>query len=158
VTRLADAMIVDDVYTNNLVTASGGTWYIEINNNFTYTRDGSQVGVFIANDTSGGTSSDGLALRNNGAAARLIVNKRISGVQTAIYNTTTDHVKVAIKWNGTTADVFENGVKVVDATAFTPTIMEYFGSFGGDVPKYIVESLLFPTALTDTQLATLTTL
>jgi hypothetical protein len=156
VTRLADAMIVDDVYTNNLVTASGGTWYIEIDNNFAYTRDGSQVGIFIANDTSGGVATDGLALRNNGAAARLIVNKRISGVQTPIYNTTTDHVKVAIKWNGTTADVFENGVKVVNSTAFTPTIMEYFGSFGGDVPKYIVESLLFPTALSDDDLTLLT--
>ena len=86
------------------------------------------------------------------------MNKRISGVQNSIYNTTTDHVKVAFKWNGTTLDVFENGVKVVNATAFTPTIMEYFCSFGGDVPKYIIESLLFPTPLTDVECIELTTL
>jgi hypothetical protein len=151
-------MVVDDVYTNNLVTASGGTWYIEIDNNFVYTRDGANVGIYIANDTSGGTSTDGLALRNNGATARLTINKRVATIQTQLYVTTTDHVKVALKWNGTTLDVFENGVKVVNATAFTPTIMEYFGSFGGDVPKYIVESLLFPTPLTDVECIELTTL
>ena len=157
-TRGIDVMVVDDVYTNNLVTASGGTWYIEIDNNFVYTRDGANVGIYIANDTSGGTSTDGLALRNNGATARLTINKRVATIQTQLYVTTTDHVKVALKWNGTTLDVFQNGVKVVNATAFTPTIMEYFGSFGGDVPKYIIESLLFPTPLTDVECIELTTL
>ena len=158
VTRGADAMIVDDVYTNNLITTSGGTWYIEIDNNLVYTRDGSNVGIFIANDTSGGVTTDGLAIRNNGANTRLTINKRIATVQTQIYVTTTDYVKVIIKWNGTTADVFQNGVKVVSATAFTPTIMQYFGSFGGDVPKYIIQSFLYPTALTDAQCIELTTL
>jgi hypothetical protein len=88
----------------------------------------------------------------------LTINKRVATIQTQLYVTTTDHVKVALKWNGTTLDVFENGVKVVNATAFTPTIMEYFGSFGGDVPKYIIESLLFPTPLTDVECIELTTL
>jgi hypothetical protein len=33
---------------------------------------------------------------------------------------TDDEIKVAIKWNGATADVFVNGIKVVSATAFLP--------------------------------------
>ena len=166
-TRIADAMIVDNVYTNNLITDAGGTWYTEIDNNFAYARDGSSVGIFIANDTSGGVYSDGFALRNNGATARLTINKRIATVQQQLGNTSTDHVKVAIKWGGGKAKVFVNGAPMailpsgslgVYETEFTPIVMQYLGSFGGDVSKYIKQMALFPTPLSDDQCIALTTL
>jgi hypothetical protein len=162
-TRIADAMIVDNVYTNNLITDEGGTWYTEIDNNFAYARDGSSVGIFIANDTSGGVYSDGFALRNNGATARLTINKRIATVQQQLGNTLTDHVKVAIKWGGGKAKVFVNGAPMaislgVYETEFTPIVMQYLGSFGGDVSKYIKQMALFPTPLSDDQCIALTTL
>jgi hypothetical protein len=97
-------------------------------------------------------------IRNNGVNNRLTINKRIAGSQTQIYTTTTDHVKVAIKWNGTTADVFENGIKVVSATSFTTTDMEFFSGTGGDVSKYIKQMALFPTPLSDAECIALTTL
>ena len=76
---------------------------------------------------------------------------------TNLYTTTTDTSKIAIKWNGTTADVFENGVKVVSATSFTPTVMEFF--FGSGTRRFLnINSMaLFPTPLTDTQCIALTT-
>jgi hypothetical protein len=83
--------------------------------------------------------------------------KELRVVKPNIY-TTTDHVKVAIKWNGTTADVFVNGIKVVSATSFTTTDMEFFRWNGGDVSKYIKQMALFPTPLSDAECIALTTL
>jgi hypothetical protein len=62
-----------------------------------------------------------------------------------------------MKWNGATADVFVNGVKVVTATAFPTTNMEFLNCFATDVPKYINEMALFPIPLTDTDCIALTT-
>jgi hypothetical protein len=61
---------------------------------------------------------NGIRLLEITATQRLSINKRIAGSQTQLYSTTTDHVKVAIKWNGATADVFVNGTKVVNATSY----------------------------------------
>jgi hypothetical protein len=156
VTRNADVINRDDIRTNNLITEEGGTWFVHLINNVSVSRDTSSVGLFIA-DSSNGITGNGISLRNNGNQ-RLSINKRIAGSQTQIYPTTTDHVKVAIKWNGTTADVFVNGTKVVSATSFTTTDMEFFSGTGGDVSKYIKQMALFPTPLSDDQCIALTTL
>jgi hypothetical protein len=156
VTRNADVINRNDIYTNNLITAAGGTWFVHLINNVPMSRDTSSVGLFIA-DSSNGVTGNGISLRNN-SNNRLAINKRIAGSQTQIYVTTNDHVKVAIKWNGTTADVFENGIKVVSATSFTATDMEFFSGTGGDVSKYITQMALFPTPLSDAECIALTTL
>jgi hypothetical protein len=88
----------------------------------------------------------------------LAINKVISGVSTPLYLTTTDTVKLAIKWNGTTADVFANGTKVVSATSFTPTNMEFLRGELTQVPAFIQAMALYPTPLSDTDCTTLTTL
>jgi hypothetical protein len=155
-TRIADGINRDDIYTNNLITEEGGTWFVHLINNVVMLRDTSNVGLFIGN-SSNGVTGDVLAIRNNGNN-RLTINKRIAGSQTQIYLTTTDHVKVAIKWNGTTADVFVNGIKVVSATSFTATDMEFFSGTGADVSKYIKQMALFPTPLDDDECKALTTL
>ena len=69
-------------------------------------------------------------------------------------------IKLAIKWNGTTADVFQNGVKVVSATPFTATNMQFLrtDTSGVGAPAFINQMALFPTPLTDDQLAQLTTI
>lgn len=154
-TRVADSFSRNNIYTNGLISASGGTWFVELRGNVAMTRDTSEVGLFIGN-SSNGTSGDVLAIRNNGTG-RLAITKRIAGTQTGLIDTTTTTTKIAIKWNGTTADVFENGTKVVSATAFATTNMEFFNGSGGDVPKFIQQMALFPTPLTDTQCQTLTT-
>jgi hypothetical protein len=63
-----------------------------------------------------------------------------------------------MKWNGSTADVFVNGTKVVSATSFTATNMEFLNGQGTDVPKFISQMDLFPTPLTDAECIALTTL
>jgi hypothetical protein len=146
-TRVADSFSRDNIFTNGLITSSGGTWFVSLLNNVLVTRDSSDVGLFIGN-SSNGVSGDVLAIRNNGTA-RLAITKRIAGSQTLLFDTTTDTVKVAIKWDGTNADVFVNGTKVVSATAFATTNMEFFNGKGNDVAKYISQMDLFPTPLED---------
>ncbi|MFY7884356.1 MAG: phage head spike fiber domain-containing protein [Dolichospermum sp.] len=156
-TRIADSFSRNNIYTNGLITSSGGTWFVELRNNISYTRDAVSEGLFI--DTASGGFGTGFTLRNpGGGASRLAITKVISGVLTILYIPTTDIVKVAIKWNGTTADVFVNGTKQVSASAFTPTNMEFLRGAATDVPKFIQSMALYPTPLSDTDCTTLTTL
>ena len=154
VTRNADVLDRSNIYTNNWITASGGTFFIELKNNVSLTRDNvNKLG--IGDNTGLGTNSLYLL---GGSASRIIIQKRIAGVNTTLYVTTTDTCKIAIKWNGATADVFENGVKVVAASPFTPTDMEYLRSNFFSVPAYINAMALWPTPLTDDELTALTTI
>jgi hypothetical protein len=158
--RNADVINRDDIYTNNLITDEGGTWFVDLINNVLVLRDTSDVGLFIGN-SSNGVTGDVLAIRNNGTN-RLSINKRIASSQTQIYITTTDHVKVAIKWGGGKAKVFVNGALIaissgVYETDFNTTDMEFFRWTGADVSKYIKQMALFPTPLSDDQCIALTT-
>ena len=157
-TRLADTFSRNNIYTNGLITSSGGTWFVELRGNVAYTRDG--TGNFWLGDSSTGSGGtvNSLTFRNNGGgSSRLAINKVIGGTLTALYTTTTDTTKIAIKWNGTTADVFANGTKVVSATSFTATNMEFLNGAASDVPKFIQAMALYPTPLSDAQCQTLTT-
>jgi hypothetical protein len=156
VTRDADVINRDDIYTNKLITDAGGTWFVDLINNVVMLRDTSDVGLFIGNSSNGFTG-DVLAIRNNGTN-RLSINKRIAGSQTSLYTTTTETAKIAIKWNATTADVFVNGAPVVSAITFTTTDMEFFRWTGADASKYIKQMALFPTPLSDAECIALTTL
>ena len=157
VTRNSDVIIRDNVYTNGLITDAGGTWFIEIRNNLARSRDTGSGGLGLSDVSAG--ASNGFALRIIGSTVRIVVSKYISGTPISLFTTTTDTAKIAIKWNGLTADVFVNGVKVVTGTAFTATNMEFLTNPSAiDVPKTINSMLLAPTPLTDDQCIALTTL
>jgi len=156
VTRNQDLISKTNLYTNNFITSAGGTWFTELTNNFILTRDtGGQFGIGTTSEISLGSA---LTIRRDSGTGRLLIVKYISASGTPIYTTLTDTIKVAIKWNGTTADVFVNGVKVVTSTLFTTTAMEFIQGNTSDVPKYIKSFILFPTPLTDAEMASLTTL
>ena len=155
-TRVADSFSRNNIYTNGLITSSGGTWFVELRGNFSLTRDAGSESLFIG-DTSIGTTNC-LQISSPIGGGRLRILKRVSGIGTQLYSTLTDTIKVAIKWNGSTADVFVNGTKVVTATLFTTTLMEFLGAEGNDVPKFIQQIGLSPTPLSDTDCTTLTTL
>ena len=155
-TRIADSFSRNNIYTNGLITSSGGTWFVELRGNISYVRDNSGETLGIGDTTSLATNA--LIMRNGVGTSRLQIFKRISGAATTLYTTTTDTVKIAIKWNGTSADVFVNGTKEVSATAFTTTNMEFFNGWGQQIPLFIQQTALYPTPLTDTQCQTLTTL
>jgi hypothetical protein len=155
VTRNQDQITRNNIYTNGLITASGGTWFVELRNNRSLVRDAASQ--FWVGDTNNTSIVNGFTLRGSSVSARIGINKVVASTTTSLFTTTTDSVKIAIKWNGSTADVFQNGVKVVSATAFTTTNMEFLNGFAADVPKYINEMILYPTPLSDTQCIALTT-
>jgi hypothetical protein len=154
VTRNADVISRGNIFTNGLITSSGGTWFVDIRNNRVLTRDASVNTLFLADTNTGATN--GFVFRNQGPL-RLSLSKRVAGSEIGLFTTTADTCKIAIKWNGTTADVFFNGFKQITATAFTATALEFLIGQAQDVPKYINSMALFPTPLTDTQCIALTT-
>jgi hypothetical protein len=155
VTRNADVISRGNIFTNGLVTASGGTWFVDLRNNLSRVRDNGSNGLFLSS-TSTGSGGDTLGFQSTGGAVRMSVFRRISGTFASLFTLTTDNAKVAIKWNGTTADVFVNGVKVVTATSFTATNLDFLSGLAADVPKNINSMALFPTPLTDGEMSMLT--
>jgi hypothetical protein len=156
VTRNADVISRNNIYTNGLITSSGGTWFVELDNNIGRTRDASGGGIFLNTGTSS-SLGNGFVIRNTGGVLlRLSVQKVINDILISLHTTTTDKVKIAIKWNSSTADVFANGTKVVRATAFTTTSMENLIGSGTNVALNINQMALFPTPLTDTQCIAIT--
>ena len=154
VTRLADFFSRGNIFTNNLISSSGGTWFVELKNNLSVTNTTTDRGIFIG-DTSAGIGNTLSIRRLN--AGRLQVTKVVGGSTSLLYTTTTDAVKIAIKWNGTSVDVFENGVKVVSASAFTTTNMEFLATRSGEEPyQNISQMALWRTPLTDAQCIDLT--
>lgn len=147
-TRLADTFTRNNIYTNGIISSSGGTWFVELRNNVAYVRD--NTGGLEINNV-GGTSR--IIVYNVGGNSRLSIFISGNGV---VFNTTTDNVKLAIKWNGTTADVFVNGIKVASNLPYTTTLLQNLLSNTG-VPFFIQAMALYPTPLSDSDCTTLTT-
>jgi len=157
VTRNLDQILRNNVYTNGLITASGGTWFVDIRNNIPVVRDLSTSGIFL-NTGVLSTVGNGFVLRNPGSSlSRMGIFTVAGGLSANLHTIATDNAKVAFKWNGTTADIFVNGVKVVAATPFTPTTMENLIGEGSNRAIQVNSMALFPTPLTDTQCISLTT-
>jgi hypothetical protein len=155
VTRVADSFTRNNAFTNGLISAQGGTWFVELVNNVALVRDAASSGLFLDTNTNG--SENGFRIRYLvGGANRVVLSKLVSGVDTSLRTTSVNNLKLLVKWNGTTADVFENGVKVVAATSFTPTQMEFLYSQNQDAPKYIKQMALWNKPLTDAQCVALT--
>lgn len=153
-TRLADTFTRNNIYTNGLISASGGTLFIEMLNNIEYTRDAAAQGIGIGDSST--TIANGFLIVNTGTG-RQVIQKIIASATTNLFTTTTDTIKIAIKWNGTSADVFVNGTKQVSATAFTTTLMEFLNGTGAGIPRWIKTMALYPTPLSDSDCTTLTT-
>jgi hypothetical protein len=128
---------------------------VELRGNLSLTRDAFSNGLRISDSSS--TVNNGFEIRN-GATIPLIITKRIAGASTTLIGTVTSRTKLAIKWNGSTCDVFLNGVKEVAGSSFTTTNMEFLIGGAEDVPKFIQAMALYPTPLSDTDCTTITTL
>ena len=131
---------------------------MELRGNLSLTRDAFSLVPLIIGDNAT-SPNNGLSLRNSGGSSmRLEIRKLIAGSTTLLYTTTTDTTKVAIKWNGSSCDVFVNGTKQVSASLFTTTNMDFLVGSGVDVPKFIQAMALYPSPLSDTDCTTITTL
>ena len=152
-TRNGESFSISNVYTNNLITNAGGTWYISLINNFVYTPDQTitqQIGL-------GNGNIDNFWIGVDANNSRIRIAKQTSTTLAALYTTLTDNAKIAIKWNGTTADIFVNGVKVVTNTSFTQLALENLRVSLLYTPISIQAMALFSTPLTDNQCINLTT-
>ena len=154
VTRNADSITRNNIYTNGLITSAGGTWFVELRNNRVLAGDANGDSLHLG--VSANVNDNCIRLNSSTIVGRIIIFKRIGGVTTNLFGTTTDNVKLAFKWNGSTMDIFQNGIKVVGATSFTETNMQVITNNVNAVTKFINEMALFPTPLTDAQCIALT--
>jgi len=157
-TRIADSFSRNNIYTNGLISASGGTWFVELRGNVPLLRDNAGQ-IFIGNATDIFSSTHIFAIGNfNDLTSRLKIFYKNGSGFIDLYTTTTNTVKIAIKWNGATADIFVNGTKVNSAISFSLTNMNNLIANGGLNPTFIQQMALYPTPLSDTDCTTLTTL
>ena len=156
-TRVVDTFTRNNIYTNNIITSNGGTWYVELNNNRQYIRDAGNFPLFISNITSSGGTSTSLEFRNvtGGSLARLSLLARTGSVGTVLSTTTTDNLKAAFKWNGSNVTVFVTGSNV-GSLAFNATNMQFLNGFGTDVPLYIQQMALFNEPISNVDAGVLT--
>jgi hypothetical protein len=158
VTRNTDVFNLSNVYTSGKITSAGGTWFVEFKGNVDLIRSGAAGGLFL-NTGILALAGDGFLFRNpTTSSQKMSIIKYNSGTPSTLYNTLTENVKAAIKWNGTTADIFVNGVKVVSSTAFTVTNMENLIGEGQNRILQINSMALYSTPLSDTDCIELTTL
>jgi hypothetical protein len=159
VTRNFDYVTRNNLVTNGIVSATQGTWFVEIRNNLVLARDNSTT-VF----TFGQDGNNGIRFRPTGTG-RIAVEKLVSGVITVLVSaaSSTQTMKVAFKWNGTEIETFLNGVqqtpsnKTYPSTIVPQSALLNFTSTNPGIPIYINEMGFFPTQLTDAQCIALTT-
>ena len=161
-TRIADSFSRNNIYTNGLISASGGTWFVELRGNVAYTRDATSNYLYIGDSITSGVTSGvrSFGFRNNQTTSvRLAINFFNGSTSTTLYTTTADRVKIALKFNGTTMDIFENGTKVVSGASVSITLANFeFLCGNAQVPYFIQQMALYPSPLSDTDCTTLTTL
>lgn len=155
-TRAADSFTRNALFSNNYVTAAGGTWFVDLDNNVARVRDAADVGLFLGDTATGTTNS--FCINTPSGSSRMEIDSYVNGSASTLHVTTTDRTRAAIKWNGSTADVFVNGTKVVSGTTFTGTSLEFMGLNVKDTPKYIRGMWLAPVPLTDADCVTMTKL
>lgn len=153
VTRTSDTFTRTNIFTNDLLSSAGGTWFVDLSNTSEQIRAAS-TGWTLA--VSGTTY---IEIRNTSTALtrlsiRFIVNSVSVGGYTLLSNTS----KIAINWNGTTGNIFVNGVKVINGAAFNATELDTLTGGGAGTRFELNQSLLVPYPLTDSECIALTTL
>jgi len=148
-TRNADTFTRNNIRTNELITASGGTWFIELKNNISYTRDG-LMRIGIGDSTN--LLNNSIWISPDSPSGRYVILKTVGTNNTTLYGTLTDNVKIVVKWNGTNLDVFVNGNKITLNSAqrqFSVTSMENLIATAMTVPTFIQAMALFNSPKSD---------
>jgi len=152
VTRNATNFTRSNIYTNGLIGASGGTWFLEFKNNIALTRDSANAGFGIKSNS----DNNGIYFRNTGTT-RLYLSTCVNGTNIlGQYQTTATNCKIIIKWDGTLLNAWENGTQVITNLSFSITNMELINGDFSLVPNYISQMALWNTPLSDAQCIALT--
>jgi hypothetical protein len=148
-TTSASATRVADAYSRSLSSITAGTAYINITDNVALGSLGTHVyGPFAITSASLGlflSRPDGQRLRLWTYAA------------STVYQTTVTNLKLAITWDGTNVNVYQNGVKVVTNYAYALTnVNNLYSSSSLETSATIAEIVLFNSVLTDAECISLT--
>ena len=162
VTRNADLISRNNIYTNGLITSTGNTWFLDQSSNQALGVNGICYVLFI-----GSQFANSLIIQANSTGTlsfRKFTNS-ISGVNQIITNSNVLRTKLIIRWNASTGilNIFLNGVLAHTFTSQTfdnyETLVIYDVNSGGvPVAHSVYSTMLFPTPLTDTECTNLTTL
>ena len=148
-TTSASATRVADEYSRSLSSIASGTAFINITDNVAQGAPGTHVyGPFAIT-----SASLGLYLsRPDGQRLRLW-----TGGASTVYQTTVTNLKLAMTWNGTNVNVYQNGVKVVTNFAYALTNVNNLSSSENiETSASIAEIVLFNSVLTDAECISLT--
>jgi hypothetical protein len=148
-TTSASATRVADAYSRSLSSIASGTAFINITDNVAQGSVGTHVYGPFAIDS----ASLGLYLsRPDGQRLRLW-----TGGASTVFQTTETNLKLAMTWDGTNVNVYQNGVKVVTNFAYALTnVNNLFSSPSIESSATIAEIVLFNSVLTDAECISLT--
>jgi len=153
VTRVADNPSKN---LTGLIGSAASTFYLELDSAEAEQSNGNLNIFFSA--ASDGLSGNGFWIRNDSASPVYPkIFKRVSGTSTQIYGLTTRVSKIAITINGATANLYVNGVKVVNATPFTSLNLIYF-AISPNIIQSLSEMIIYPISISDAEAIALTTL
>lgn len=164
-TRNGDLLFRNNIYTNNLITASGGTWFLDTKN---FENGASAVGSG-SNEYSmnvGGFTVNSFIIGLNSSGLRFIKKTNSTNViDYSIPNSATLKTKIAISWdvNLGILKIFFNGLLMNTYTSQTFSNYEILSlhdalSLNTITTHQINGCMLFPTPLTDAECTSLTTL
>ena len=160
-TRVADFLRKTSIA--SVINSPEGTMFFNV---AALADDGSNR-YFSIND---GTTSNYIYFRYVSTSNQMLMRVAIGGVTinslAYVSPDTTAFSKIAMKWKGGDYAFWVNGVeRATDTTAtafgagvLTELVADFPTGLGGAFPSKMKQMLLFPSALTDTELATLTTL
>jgi len=148
-TTSASATRVADAYSRSLSNIASGTAYINITDNVAL----GSVGIHLYGPFSITGASLGLHLsRPNGQRLRLWTQASAN-----VFQTTVTNLKLAITWDGTNVNVYQNGVKVVTNYSYALTnVNNLFSNTNLESSATIAEIVLFNSVLTDAECISLT--
>ena len=142
-----------DYFTGNNTGATGqGAIVIELANNILSASRNTNSAIYLGSSASSGVSGNSFIFRQGGGSQRANIYKYVSGAATLLYTFTSDTATAAIVWNGTTADVFVDGTKVVSATSFPVSSLPFLrqgSSQPSGRPLNVRKILLFDNVKTD---------
>ena len=151
VTRAADNHDLPDI--TSLIGNTQGSWFMDWEIADSSTRDNSEVGFELSSDDNRDELNFSVGSDGN---MRMFV--RADNNYSQKYATSNKSGKWCLVWNGTSLKLFQNGVEVYsDASALIYN--DYTTYEGNPNLQYKVKQvIIFPTALTDAECITLTTL
>ena len=163
-TRIADVINRDDIYTNNLIVGGGGTWFVDLEN-----FDTTQAELTL----SSGSASNritfifyGSAFGNPNKIRFYLASAGLAQVD-SLYNTSytfNQRNKIAFKYKQNDFKIYINGTQVYsDISGSTPIGLSRFDFASVSLTSRFIEgkinqAMVFNEALSDSELQTLTTL